>query len=116
RMRREGNRSAGVSELVDVLRLLLRRAIKAGDHRAAIRCIEVEARLCGLFPDRAAHDFAGADPLLDMTDGRPAGMIPDRLFDEWDEDEAAQPTPEAAQSTPRIPMNPHISPWNLLAI
>src|SRR5690606_23262203 len=75
-----------------------------------------EARLCGLFPDRAAHDFAGADPLLDMTDGRPAGMIPDRLFDEWDEDEAAQPTPEAAQSTPRIPMNPHISPWNLLAI
>lgn len=104
RMRREGNRSAGVSELVDVLRLLLRRAIKAGDHRAAIRCIEVEARLCGLFPDRAAHDFAGADPILDMTDGRPAGMIPDRLFDEWDEDEAAQPTPTNPDESPHFPM------------
>lgn len=105
RMRREGNRSAGVSELVDVLRLLMRRAIKAGDHRAAIRCIEVEARLCGLFPDRAVHDFAGADPLLDMSDGRPAGMIPDRLFDEWDEEDEAAPTPTNPEETPHFPMD-----------
>ena len=105
RMRREGNRSAGVSELVDVLRLLMRRAIKAGDHRAAIRCIEVEARLCGLFPDRAVHDFAGSDPLLDMSDGRPAGMNPDRLFDEWDEEDEAAPTPTNPDESPHFPMD-----------
>lgn len=102
RIRREGNRQAAIAEITDTLRLLMRRAIKAGDHRAAIRCLEVEARLMGLYPDRQTHAFAGADPLLDSIDGRGAGMIPDRLFDEWDEEE---PTPTNAEESPHLPMS-----------
>src|SRR3546814_2872933 len=74
RVKREAARQAGIAEMVDRLRALAKLATAKGDYRTAVRCIEIEAKACGLFPDRHAANlsggFAGADPLLDGIDPR----------------------------------------------
>ncbi|MET4699488.1 DNA-binding CsgD family transcriptional regulator [Constrictibacter sp. MBR-5] len=70
RVRREAARQTGIAEIVDRLRALATLAAEKSDLRTAVRCLETEARLCGLYPDRLAAGFAGADPLLDGIDPR----------------------------------------------
>src|SRR3546814_2295304 len=74
KVRREAARQSGIADLVDRLRVLAKLATAKQDYRTALRSIEMEAKLCGLMPDRnagaVAGGFTGADPLLDGIEPR----------------------------------------------
>ena len=74
KVRREAARQTGIADVVDRLRVLATLSTEKQDYRTAVRCIEIEARICGLLPDRNAAavpgGFTGADPLLDGIDPR----------------------------------------------
>ena len=117
RLRREGTRRIAITEMVDMLRTILKIALEKGELRTALRCVEVEARLCGLFPDRLSHEFAACDPLLDGFDPRGPGDAPMDLQDppfegapEPDPQPAAGAEPEISAGVDGTPMTPQQSP------
>lgn len=107
KFKREAAREAGIADMVDRLRVLAKLATEKQDYRTVLRSIELEAKLCGLMPDRNAHEptggFVGADPLLDGIDLRhPTHADADTAAweQEWTGSWDSEATPIDPQETP----------------
>jgi len=110
KVRREAARQTGIADVVDRLRVLATLSTEKQDYRTAVRCIEIEARICGLLPDRNAAavpgGFTGADPLLDGIDPR----HPDHIEADtaaWADHWRAGPT-EGPEDEPEPEIVPHV--------